>query len=82
MKTVFVVHHIHILPQGAENVKMIGVYRTENLAREAIARLRTQPGFCALPNIYTDGDSERSEGFSIDAYALDQDHWCEGYVTT
>jgi hypothetical protein len=58
---------------------MIGVYRTEALAREAIARLGTQPGFSSLPEIYTDGHG--NEGFSIDAYALDQDHWSEGYVT-
>jgi hypothetical protein len=79
MKTVFVVHHVHILPRGEEDVKMIGVYRSDALAREAIARLRTQPGFSALPEIYTDGDGD--EGFSIDAYELDKDHWCEGYVT-
>ena len=49
---------------------MIGVYSSQSTAQEAVARLSVQPGFCDLP-----------EGFCIDRYAVDQDHWAEGYVT-
>jgi len=49
---------------------MIGVYSTEQHARDAVERLRYQPGFCDAP-----------EGFCIDRYEIDRDHWGEGYVT-
>lgn len=52
-----------------EDVKVIGLYSSEASAREAIARLQAQPGFCDYP-----------DGFSIDLYELDRDHWTEGFV--
>jgi hypothetical protein len=67
---VFVLQHVHILDDGEEDVKMIGVYSTHEQAASAIERLSTQPGFCDLP-----------EGFEIDPYVLDEDNWAEGYVT-
>jgi hypothetical protein len=70
MRIVYVVQHVHILEKDDEDVKMIGVYSTEILAQEAVERLRSQPGFCDTPN-----------GFSIDPYELDADHWTSGFVT-
>ncbi len=67
---VFVLEHLHVLDDGEENVKFIGVYSTRDAAQDAIARLRLQPGFCNTP-----------DGFLIDLYQLDQDNWAEGYVT-
>lgn len=69
MEVVYVVHHVHLM-DDEEDVKLIGVYATEPLAEEAVERLRVQPGFCDTP-----------EGFSIDRYTLNQDHWTAGYIT-
>lgn len=67
---VFVVQHVHETPEGEESVKFIGVYSTEALARAAIERLTAQPGFCNTP-----------DGFQVDRYPLDKDHWTDGFVT-
>jgi homoserine kinase type II len=53
-----------------EDVKFIGVYSSKAAARAAIQRLGKQPGF-----------SKTIEGFHIDTYEVDKDHWTEGYVT-
>lgn len=67
---VFVVQHVHLLVHGEEDAKMIGVYSTRESAESAVSRLKKQPGFCDTP-----------EGFCIDFYETDKDHWAEGYVT-
>jgi hypothetical protein len=66
---IFVLHHVHIFDDGEEDVKLIGLYI---LARAGAggARVGTMPGFRDAP-----------EGFSIDPYILDEDHWTEGYIT-
>ena len=51
-------------------MKLIGIYRTEDDARAAIARLVVQPGFRDMP-----------DGFHMDRYAVGKDHWTEGFVT-
>ena len=48
---------------------LIGVYSTLARARAAVARLRPQPGFRDAP-----------DGFHVEEYQLDTDHWTEGYV--
>lgn len=67
---VYVVHHVHEMLDGEEDVKLIGVYSSHEMAEAAVSRARTKPGFVAVP-----------DGFSIDPYELDKDHWTEGYVT-
>jgi hypothetical protein len=67
---VFVVQHVHNTPEGEESVKFIGVYSTDAHARAAIQRLTAQLGFCGTP-----------DGFHVDRYSLDEDHWTEGFVT-
>lgn len=71
MKTVFVVQHVHELENDREDVKFIGVYSSEANAKRAVERLSRQPGFVDCP-----------EGFSLDEYEVDKDHWAEGYFTT
>jgi hypothetical protein len=66
--TVFVVQHANSLGDS-EDVKLVGVYSSESNARAAVARLSQQAGFRGTP-----------EGFSIDPYKLDQDHWTEGFA--
>jgi hypothetical protein len=70
MNTAYIVHHVHIHEDGHEDTKLIGAYTSEQTAQAAIARLQCQPGFCDTP-----------EGFTIDRYMLDHDHWREGYAT-
>ena len=80
-KTVFVVQHVHLLPHGEEDVKLIGVYGSRDAAVAATKRLATQPGFrdcSAIAEPMTAATND--QGFYIDEYVLDQDHWAEGYV--
>ncbi len=67
---VFLLQHVHALSNGDEDVKVIGVYSSEDKARLAIARLSSVPGF-----------SGAAGGFHVDVYELDQDGWREGFVT-
>ena len=66
---IFVLIHAHEIGD-CEDVKLIGVYSTEAGANAALARLRTRPGFEQTP-----------EGFHVQAYDLDKDHWTEGFAT-
>lgn len=67
---VFVLHHVHKLSAEDDDAKMIGVYSSEERARAAIGRLSSRPGFAHFP-----------DGFHVDGYELDTDHWTEGFVT-
>jgi hypothetical protein len=69
MASVFVLQHVHAQQDGVEDVKFIGVYSSRAKAQEAVARIGHLPGFADAP-----------DGFHIDEYRLDQDHWVEGYV--
>jgi hypothetical protein len=69
MASVFVLQHVHTREDGSEDVKFIGVYSSRQKADAAVARLGRQPGF-----------SEAPEGFHVDEYRVDQDHWVQGYV--
>ena len=70
MASVFVLQHVHSQEDGVEDVKFIGVYSSQEKAQEAVARMVHLPGFADAP-----------DGFHIDEYRIDQDHWVEGYVT-
>jgi len=70
MASVFLVQHVHILNEDEENVKLIGIYETEELANAAVVKAKTLPGFEDYP-----------DGFHVDKYELNQDHWLEGFVT-
>jgi hypothetical protein len=67
---VFLLWHVHEFPDGEEDAKLIGVYSSRESARLAQVRVATRAGFRDNPN-----------GFCIDPYTIDQDHWTEGYVT-
>jgi len=70
MDGVFVLWHVHDLGDGEEDSKLIGIYRSREDAEAAKSRIGLQPGFVDTP-----------EGFIIDLYRLNQDHWTEGYTT-
>lgn len=61
--------HHHDL-DGCEETKLIGVYSTAQAADKAVRTLKVQPGF-----------RDHADGFSIDEYELNRDHWVEGFVT-
>ena len=81
MKSVFIVQHVNVLPDGQEDVKFIGAYRSSESAHAAIERLKTQPGFCDHPRVIDPLVDDEEAGFYIDEYELDKDQWTEGFVT-
>lgn len=70
MTNVYVVQHVHLMEDGSEDVKFIGVYSSRENAQAACVRLSRAPGFSAAP-----------DGFHIDEYRVDKDQWIEGYST-
>lgn len=70
MPSVFLVQHVHAFEDGEEDIKIIGIYTSRELAQAAVARSRPLLGFRDTP-----------EGFEISQYDLDSDHWTEGYIS-
>ena len=68
MDSAYVLWHVH-KQDGEDDEKLIGVYRTEEDAKQAIERLKEKPGF-----------KEHQNGFLIDIYPLNKDHWEDGFV--
>src|ERR1700722_12436903 len=67
---VYLLWHVHELPSGDDNAKLIGVYASSDDAESARKRVCGQPGFRGSP-----------EGFHIDRYEVGRDNWTEGFVT-
>ena len=67
---VYCLWHEHEVNPGDYTEKLLGFYSSCELAEQARDRLVKAPGFADCP-----------EGFIIDAYELDRDHWTEGYLT-
>ena len=59
---------LHSLPETGR-VKVIGIYSSQALAEAAETRARPLPGF-----------AEEPDGFTIEQYEIDQDHWPRGFV--
>ncbi len=70
MTTVYLLWHVHETVPDHEDQKFIGAYSTEDKAKEAVARLTTQPGFKDYP-----------DDFQIHPYVLDETDWQEGFIT-
>ena len=79
MKSVFVLHHVNPSEIGSDDGKLIGVYRTETEARNAIRRLQNLPGFRDHPDLWDPSSDGEQKGFTLDEYELDQDNWIEGF---
>ncbi|MBV1776502.1 hypothetical protein KSF73_12360 [Burkholderiaceae bacterium DAT-1] len=80
MKRAYLLQHLHVLPH-CDDVKVIGIYSSKEAARVAVERLRNQSGFRDFPRIVNADTDEQPDGFYIDEYVVDQDHWQEGYET-
>lgn len=66
MTTVYILRHLHtydLLPGGSD-IKFIGVYSSQENAEKILKELIKQPGFCDYP-----------EGFYIETYKIDDDHY-------
>ena len=59
---------LHSLPETGR-VKVVGIYSSRALAEAAEERCRLLPGFADEP-----------DGFSIEQYEVDHDHWPRGFV--
>ena len=70
LESVYVLWHIHRMPNGEDDEKIIGVYASNLDARSAQARVSDKPGFIDCP-----------EGFLIVEYKIGKDSWEEGYLT-
>jgi homoserine kinase type II len=81
MKTVFLVQHLHDIPDKNEDIKIIGIYSSKQTALEAIERTKILPGFSEYPRLIDPIQDDEESGFYIGEYALDKDHWDTGYVT-
>jgi len=67
---VYKLYHVRTRPDGVEDEKLIGIYTTEQKAKEAIQRAIGLPGFRDFP-----------DGFKILEHLLDRDSWLEGFIT-
>ena len=68
MKSVYLLHHVCNEDEEDENVILIGVYSSERRALLTKERLKDKPGFRNFP-----------EGFHLEEYEIDLDHWVEGF---
>lgn len=66
---VYVLHHVYEPVDRPEEVKLIGIFSSEDLARSAIGALSHQSGF-----------SEHRDGFEINEWQVDRIGWAEGFV--
>jgi len=71
MEEVFILFHANQRADADEDWKLVGVYSSMTVAKAARKRIMSLPGFRALP-----------DGFFIDKYDIDKDHWIEGFVGT
>ncbi|WP_222106365.1 DUF2283 domain-containing protein [Catellatospora sichuanensis] len=56
--------------QSGDEITLLGVYSSDQRARERIERARRLPGFVDEPDC-----------FLVTPYELDEDHWTDGFVT-
>jgi hypothetical protein len=79
---VVLLQHSHTLPSGEKDVKIIGLYESRTAAIAAVGRLVQNNGFREHPEIVNPLVDDITDGFFIDEYEINKDHWTEGYVTT
>jgi hypothetical protein len=78
----FVLQHLHTLPGGEEDIKILGVYATKEDAESAVARFRMLPGFRDRPILRNLVNNESEvDGFYISDMEVGLDYWPEGYET-
>lgn len=70
LEKVYLLMHSYVQDESdfEDHSKIVGIYSSRENAQLAIERMQSLPGFSDYP-----------EGFSIDPYKLDEDHWTEGF---
>jgi homoserine kinase type II len=68
MNTVFIAFHTRIKDPDNEDIKLIGVFSSQQLAENAVNSLKTMPGF-----------RDHLDGFHIGEHTLDETKWQEGF---
>jgi len=66
----YLLQHSYEDDDGCEETKIIGIFSTEEKAKEVAQVYRTIEGFSRYPDC-----------FFIDAYELDKQFWTEGFIT-
>jgi hypothetical protein len=67
---VFLLWHVHEFEDQDDDEKLLGVFSSEDKAKESIVFYSSQPGFIEHP-----------DGFIIVKYAIDELEWKEGFHT-
>ena len=70
MRSVYLLWHMHRIPDSDVDAKLLGVYSTRERAEERQEQARKLEGFRDAP-----------DGFLIDECPVDRDQWPEGYIT-
>jgi hypothetical protein len=70
MSTVFAAYHVRVKDPDNDDVKLIGIFSSQQLAESAIASVKDQQGF-----------RDYLDGFSIDEKTVDKICWTEGFVS-
>ncbi len=66
--SVYLVQHIRFEDDSDQNVKICGIYSSEEEAQKAIHRFLERPGFMKYPT-----------GFHVTRYEVGEDEWSEGF---
>ncbi|MCR6660710.1 MAG: hypothetical protein NVV72_15690 [Asticcacaulis sp.] len=70
MDQVYLLHHTRRVSEDHEDIKLLGVFSSRELAERAKERALNLPGFKDSP-----------DGFSVDKYIIDRMGWTAGYRT-
>ena len=70
MTKLFLLHHVREVDDDSDDVKLIGIYSSEEKALDALKLVKQQPGFSSFP-----------DGFEISEAVLDHTEWSEGFLT-
>ncbi len=68
MKKVYILHHVRDEDKKGEDVKIIGIYSSEKVAKKIVKKYKKIKGFKDYPKF-----------FYIDEYTIDKDQWIEGF---
>jgi len=70
-REVYVLHHVHEFEaNNEEDVKLLGIFSSEEKAMKMVKKYKKMPGF-----------KDHPEGFSVDKYIINKAEWTEGFVT-
>lgn len=68
MQIVYLLHHYYETEFGCDEVKILGIFSSQQEAETAIKTYLDLPGF-----------RDRKDDFYIDAYELNKKRWIEGF---